>query len=376
MLFQNGAHFHQLGVSLRHFSLKLRDGLRSAHTGDDVLALRVDEKLAVKFVDAVGWIAGEGHAGAGIIAGVAIDHRLHVDSGAPLGGDVVFAAIDDRAVIHPGAEHSAGGAAKLIPRAVREALASALFDEGLEALHQLLLVGGGEVAVHDVLAIDLMFVAFDDGFKRLVVFALALLHAEHHVAIHLHKAAVAVPGEALVVRGAGEGEDGLVVEAKVEDGVHHARHGVARAGADGDEERHALGVAKFAGHDLLHLGDAFLHLLLEIGGVAALVGIIKRADLGGDREPWRNRQADAAHLREVGAFAAEQRFHGAITICFSCSEGIDVLHCLAAAVARFFCHRGLFFVIGLVVLVVMLSGDGTDICLRIIGCKHLLTIES
>ena len=31
--------------------------------------------------------------------------------------------------------------------------------------------------------------------------------------------------------------DRLVVEAEVEDRVHHARHRIARAGADGEEER-------------------------------------------------------------------------------------------------------------------------------------------
>ena len=101
-------------------SLSLRHGLGGADAGDDVFALGVDEEFAVEFVRAVGRVAGEGDAGAGGLAGVAVDHGLHVDGGAPLGGDVVFAAIDDRAVVHPGAEHGAGGAAELVPRIVRE----------------------------------------------------------------------------------------------------------------------------------------------------------------------------------------------------------------------------------------------------------------
>ena len=80
-----------------------------------------------------------------VVAGVAVDHRLHVDGGSPFGGDVVFAAIDDRAVVHPGAEHGAGGAAELVPRIVREHLAGALLDERLEALDEFLLVVGGEL---------------------------------------------------------------------------------------------------------------------------------------------------------------------------------------------------------------------------------------
>ena len=80
------------------------------------------------------------------------------------------------------------------------------------------------------------FQGFDDRFKRLVVFAGFFLHAHDHVAVHLDEAAVAIPGEAGIVAGLFQGDDGLVVEAEVEDGVHHARHGIARAGTDGDQE--------------------------------------------------------------------------------------------------------------------------------------------
>ena len=59
-------------------------------------------------------------------------------------------------------------------------------------------------AVHDVLVILLVLEVVDDGFERLVIFAFALLHAEDDVAIHLDEAAVAIPGEALVLGGGGE----------------------------------------------------------------------------------------------------------------------------------------------------------------------------
>jgi hypothetical protein len=156
------------------------------------------EEFAVELVGAVGGIARERHAGAGRVARVAEHHRLHVDRGAPLGGDVVLAAIDDRAVVHPGAEHGAGGAAQLIPRIVREHLAGALLDQRLEALDELLLVGGGELRVLDVGVVVLVLELVNDGLERLVIFAFALLHAEHDVAVHLDEAAVAVPRETLV----------------------------------------------------------------------------------------------------------------------------------------------------------------------------------
>ena len=52
---------------------------------------------------------------------------------------------------------------------------------------------------------------------------------EHDAAEHAHKASVGIPGETLVVRLARQAVDGLVVQAEVEDRVHHARHGLACA---------------------------------------------------------------------------------------------------------------------------------------------------
>ena len=49
-----------------------------------------------------------------------------------------------------------------------------------------------------------MFEFFDDDFEGLVVLALALLHTEYDIAVHLDEAAVTVPCEALVFGGGGE----------------------------------------------------------------------------------------------------------------------------------------------------------------------------
>ena len=68
------------------WSLQLGHGFGRAHAGHDVFALRVDEEFAVEHLLAGGRIAREGDAGAGVLAGVAKDHRLHVDGRAPFGG--------------------------------------------------------------------------------------------------------------------------------------------------------------------------------------------------------------------------------------------------------------------------------------------------
>ncbi len=78
---------------------------RRAHAGDHVLALGVDQELAVEDVLAAGRVAREGDAGARLVAGVAVDHRLHVHGRAPVVGDVVELPVGDGAVVVPGAEH-------------------------------------------------------------------------------------------------------------------------------------------------------------------------------------------------------------------------------------------------------------------------------
>ena len=100
----------ELVIRLGHLLLELRYRLRRPNTGDDVLALRVDQELAVELLRAVRRIARERHAGPGVLSRVPVHHRLHVDRGPPFGRDVVFAAIHDGAVVHPGAEDGADGA--------------------------------------------------------------------------------------------------------------------------------------------------------------------------------------------------------------------------------------------------------------------------
>ena len=129
MLLERGADLEQFRVALRHQLLQLEDGLRCAHASHDVFSLRIDQKLPVELVGAVGRVAGKRHARARVLAGVPVDHRLHVDSCAPVLRDVVFPAIHDRAIVHPGAEDGAGGALELIPRIVWECTAGAFFHQ-------------------------------------------------------------------------------------------------------------------------------------------------------------------------------------------------------------------------------------------------------
>ena len=73
---------------------------------------------------------------------------------------------------------------------------------------------------------ELLLEFLDHNFERLMILTRAFLNAHHNVAVHLKEAAVAVVSKAFVFAAFGQSADGSIVESKVEDGVHHSRHGV------------------------------------------------------------------------------------------------------------------------------------------------------
>ena len=99
--------FHRGGLGAGGFARGLRQIARGADTGDDILALRVDQVFAVIGALAGRGIAGEGDAGRAGIAHIAEHHRLHVHRGAHVVRDVVQPAIGARALGFPTVEHGA-----------------------------------------------------------------------------------------------------------------------------------------------------------------------------------------------------------------------------------------------------------------------------
>ena len=135
----------QLGEGLGHQLLERRrlracrdarrlgDVLRRADAGDDILALRIDQKLAIELLLAGRGIAREGDAGRRGVAHIAEHHGLHADRGAPVLGDVVELAIGDGARRHPRLEHGADGAPQLLVHILRKGLAVVFLDAALVA---------------------------------------------------------------------------------------------------------------------------------------------------------------------------------------------------------------------------------------------------
>ena len=73
--------------------------------GHHVLTLRINKVVTVELLRAGVGVAREGDAGAGVVAHVAEDHRLHVDRGAQGVRDLVEVAVVDGALVVPRGEH-------------------------------------------------------------------------------------------------------------------------------------------------------------------------------------------------------------------------------------------------------------------------------
>ena len=316
VLLELGADLHQVRVRLREALLHHRDRLGGADAGDDVLALRVHEELAVEDVLTRGVVAGEGDAGAGVLAHVAVGHRLHVDRGAVEALDLLDAAVLDRAVAVPRAEHGLDGVLELQQRVLREVGADLVLVD--------LLVLGDELdeAFGRDLGVFLDAVLGLDRAER--VLELVVVDAHDDVAEHVDQAAVRVVGEARVARALREALDGLVGEAEVEDGVHHAGHRDGGAGAHADEQRVRVGAELLAELLLEHL-DVLLDIVHQALRQLAAAVVVGGAGVGGDGESGRNGQADRDHVGEVRALAAEEHLLAGVALALRLAEVEDHL---------------------------------------------------
>ena len=149
-----------------------------------------------------------------------------------------------------------------------------------------------------------------------------LLHAHHHVAVHLNKPAVGVVGKTAIAGGLRQTLHRLIVEAEIQDRVHHARHAVAGTRTHAQQQR-IVHVAKLlAGLFFEHFdvgGDRFFE---PLGKLLARVVVVD-ADLRCDRKAAGHRQADLGHLCQVGSLAAEQGLHRAVAVALLSAEEID-----------------------------------------------------
>ena len=301
VVLQTGCDLNELIVHLRHLILQMADGRRSAHAGHNVLALCIDQVLAHQLLSAGGGVTGECNAGAGAVARVAECHLLNVDCGAPLVGDLVHLTVDVCTGVIPAAEDGLDSLDQLIAGILREGTAFVLLVDLLEGADQFLQVISSQVHV----VLDAL------GFLHLVDLDLEQALRDHHndVGEHLHEAAVAVVSEAGVAGLFSQTLNSLVVQAQVQDGVHHAGHGLTCAGTDGDQQG-VLVIAELLAGDLFQtlevLKDISSDLVIDLTAVCIILG----AGVGGDGETLRHRHTGCGHFCQTSTLAAQSILHG------------------------------------------------------------------
>ena len=297
MLLEAVHRVDQLLEGVRQPLLHLHERLGRADSRDDVLALGVREELPVEALLAGRRVTRERDAGPRLRALVAEDHLDDVDRGAEVVRDPVSAPVDLRPRRVPRVEDRPDRAAELPARLLRERLADLVGVDPLERADELLEVVGVEldVLVHVALALEL---------GERVLEALRV-DALDHLAVHLDQPPVGVVREARVLRGGRETLDRLVVQAEVEDRVHHPGHRDRGPGADRHEQR-VVGVAEALARLLLQRAQMLLDLGLEAVGHRLAVLHVRARGVGRDREARRDRHSELRHLREPDALAPQE----------------------------------------------------------------------
>ncbi len=163
------------------------------------------------------------------------------------------------------------------------------------------------------------------------------LHVHHDPPEHLDEAAIGVPAEPLVAGQGDEAVERLLVEAEVEDRVHHAGHRELGARADRHEERIG-GVAEALAGRPFDLADGVEDVVPQAVGQLLPGREVVVAGLGGDGEAGRHRQARVGHLGETRALATEQVAHRRVALGAAIAPGVDVA--LGGAMGTFRGGRG------------------------------------
>ena len=308
---------HGLGQGLACGLLTLRElltgqGKGGVGAGHDIFALGIGKPLAEEDLGPVHRVAGEAHTGGAALAHIAEDHGLDVHRGAHVIGQALGAPVVAGTGVVEALEDRVDRQPKLLLGIFGE-VAIGLSGDGLELADEGLQLFNAEL-IFPAIAAHLV----DDPGEAGVV------DAEDHVAEHGDEAAVAVPGEAGVAALLGQAHHGLVIQAQVEHGVHHAGHGDGGTRADAEEE----GVARVA-KALAHVGferlEAGLYLVVELVGPALSIVEEVAAGLGRDGEPWGDGEAQLAHVGESLALAAEQVLVAGGRLDRAIAEAVDKL---------------------------------------------------
>ncbi len=221
MFFKDYLGIQQGLVSVGHNVVQLLDSTRGTNTSNDVFALSVHQEFTCKHVFTSSTVTGEANACSAVITKVSINHGLNVNGGAPIVWNAVKLAILDCPIVHPGIKDSIDSKGQLIASFGWERLASRLLDGFLGAANNFIQLSLIKIGVF--LLTSALFHILKDVVKG-VMHTLGRLHSQNNVAKHLQEATIRVQRKAAIVGHLCQAFHHLVIQAQVQDGVHHAWH--------------------------------------------------------------------------------------------------------------------------------------------------------
>ena len=137
------------------------------------------------------------------------------------------------------------------------------------------------------------------------------LDTQHHTAEYLQEPAVRVVGWALIAHESGQALRYILVDAEVQDGVHHPRHGIS--GTRTYRYQEWVGRRpEFSPDGLLEPPHVFSYVLPQPFGKSVTSFVLLPAGFGCDGEPGRHGESQTRHLSHVGALTAQQVTHTSI----------------------------------------------------------------
>ena len=148
------------------------------------------------------------------------------------------------------------------------------------------------------------------------------VHAHGYIGKHLNKAPVGVPGKAGIPGLGAYSPDGLIVHAKVQDGIHHTGHGNCCTGTYGHQQG-ILRVTQFFSHQLLELVQVFIDLIQYTRRLGTVILIIGPAHRCRDRETRGYRDPEVCHFSEICSFSSKKLLHAGVSVGFAVTEEID-----------------------------------------------------
>ncbi len=175
-------------IDFRHVVDQFLDLLGVADTRHNIFTLGIHQVFTHHFLIAGGRVAGEGHAGAGVIAHVPEDHRHDIDGSAEIIGDVGGFAVIHGALAHPRFEHGLGGQFHLLVDILGEIRLDMLLVDFLEGADHRFPILGGHLGIELVALLGLIF-------SHRVLEDL-VIQVEDGGAEHFNQAAIRIPYEA------------------------------------------------------------------------------------------------------------------------------------------------------------------------------------